>query len=115
MSSIQFADVLRSLPAGPTRIRNVANLRIKETDRLHALATELGRMGVETEVSADEIIIRPGKPPVAVRVRTYNDHRMAMSFALAGLRVDGVMIENPGCVAKTFPGFFETWNQLGRK
>ena len=111
----QTLAVIAAFAEGPTRIRNVANLRIKETDRLHALATELGRMGVETEVSADEIIIRPGKPPVAVRVRTYNDHRMAMSFALAGLRVDGVMIENPGCVAKTFPGFFETWNQLGRK
>lgn len=111
----QTLAVIAAFAEGPTTIRNVANLRIKETDRLCGLATELGRMGVETEISDDGIVIRPGKPPVAARIHTYDDHRMAMSFALSGLRVDGVTIEDPGCVAKTFPGFFDTWHQLGRK
>lgn len=109
----QTLAVLGAFAEGPTRIRNVANLRVKETDRLAALATELGRMGVETEASADGIEIRPGGRPRPAAIETYDDHRMAMSFALAGLRLDGVVIRGPGCVSKTFPGFFEAWSSLG--
>ncbi|RIK66435.1 MAG: 3-phosphoshikimate 1-carboxyvinyltransferase [Planctomycetota bacterium] len=105
----QTLAVLAAFSDGPTTIRNVANLRVKETDRLCALATELGRMGVSTEVTGDGISIRPGGPPRAAAIETYGDHRMAMSFALAGLRLDGVEIINPACVNKTFPGFFEEW------
>lgn len=108
----QTLTILAAFAEGPTRIRNVANLRVKETDRLNALATELGRMRVETEVSEDGIIIRPRGTPVAAAIETYNDHRMAMSFAIAGLRVPNVVILNPGCTAKTFPGFFELWAGL---
>lgn len=108
----QTLAVLAAFADGPTRIRNVANLRIKETDRLNALATELGRMGVDTEIHADGITIRPDRPPTAAPIRTYHDHRMAMSFALAGLRLDGMVISDPTCVSKTFPTFFETWGRL---
>jgi 3-phosphoshikimate 1-carboxyvinyltransferase len=109
----QTLAVLAAFAHGPTHIRNVANLRIKETDRLDALATQLGRLGVETEVREDSITIRPDTPPVAAAIDTYDDHRMAMSFALAGLRLHGVRIRHPDCVAKTFPAFFDLWSELG--
>ncbi len=109
----QTLAVLGALAEGPTRIRNVAGLRVKETDRLAALAAELGRLGVETEVSADGIEIHPGTGLRPAAVETYDDHRMAMSFALVGLRLDGVVIRGPGCVSKTFPEFFEEWASLG--
>jgi 3-phosphoshikimate 1-carboxyvinyltransferase len=95
---------------GPTRIRNVAHIRHKETDRIAALATELRRLGAEVEEFADGLTITP-RPLHRAEVETYNDHRMAMSLALVGLRVPGVVIKNPGCVAKTYPGF---WQDLGR-
>ena len=90
---------------GPTTIRNVAHIRHKETDRLAALATELRRLGAGVEEFADGLTITP-RPLHGAEVETYNDHRMAMSLALVGLRVPGVVIKNPGCVAKTYPGFF---------
>jgi len=109
----QTLGVLAAFAEGPTHIRNVANLRIKETNRLEALASELRHLGVETEVHEDGITVIPNKPPVAAAIDTYDDHRMAMSFALAGLRLDGVVIRNPDCVSKTFPGFFDRWAELG--
>jgi len=93
---------------GPTRIENVYNLRIKETDRLHALETELGKLGVTARTGRDWLEIVPG-PMHGAEIETYDDHRMAMSFALAGLRVPGVVILDPGCVSKTWPGFFEAF------
>jgi 3-phosphoshikimate 1-carboxyvinyltransferase len=91
---------------GPTRIHNVANLRIKETDRLAALERELGRLGARARAGPDQLEIEPG-PLRGAAIDTYEDHRMAMAFALAGLRVPGVVIRDPGCVAKTWPGYFE--------
>jgi len=105
--------VVAAFADGPTRIRNVGNLRVKETDRLFALATQLGHLGVESEVTADSITIVPSKPPTAGIIDTYDDHRMAMSFAVAGLQLDGVVIRDPGCVGKTFPEFFDMWAELG--
>jgi 3-phosphoshikimate 1-carboxyvinyltransferase len=96
---------------GPTEIRNVANLRIKETDRLAALETEIRRLGGHAEAGPDWLRVEP-RPLHGAAIETYADHRMAMSFALAGLAVPGVAIRDPGCVAKTWPGFFEaldTW------
>ena len=96
---------------GPTEIRNVANLRIKETDRLAALETEIRRLGGRAEAGPDWLRIEPG-PLHGAAIETYADHRMAMSFALAGLAVPGVSIRDPGCVAKTWPDFFaalESW------
>lgn len=108
----QTLAVLAAFSDGSTEIRNVGNLRVKETDRLFALSRELSRLGVETEVTADSIHIRPTRPPVGGIIETYDDHRMAMSFALAGLRTDGIVIKDPACVSKTFPEFFELWKEL---
>jgi 3-phosphoshikimate 1-carboxyvinyltransferase len=96
---------------GPTTIRNVAHIRHKETDRLTALATELRRVGVGVEEFEDGLTITPG-PLHGTGIETYNDHRMAMSMALIGLRVPGIVIKNPGCVAKTYPHFFTDLEQL---
>lgn len=104
--------VLAAFADGPTCIRSVSNLRIKESDRLAALSTELGRMNVATELLPDGMVIRPVAPLHPARIETYDDHRIAMSFALAGLRLDGMVIAGPGCVAKTFPGFFDEWAKL---
>jgi 3-phosphoshikimate 1-carboxyvinyltransferase len=96
---------------GVSRIRNVAHIRHKETDRLAALATELRKLGARVDELPDGLIIDPPAPKKlqAARIDTYDDHRMAMSFALAGLKVPGITIVNPDCVAKTYPGF---WRDL---
>jgi 3-phosphoshikimate 1-carboxyvinyltransferase len=109
----QTLAVLALFAEGPTNVRNVANLRIKETDRIAAVATELAKFGAKVEAREDGFSI---EPPVAVRpaaVDTYDDHRMAMSFSLAGLRVDGVVIRGAECVSKTFPEFFEVFEGMG--
>jgi 3-phosphoshikimate 1-carboxyvinyltransferase len=90
---------------GPTEIHDIANLRIKETDRLAALETEIRRLGGRAEAGPDWLRIEPA-PLRGAAVSTYEDHRIAMSFALAGLVVPGVSIRDPGCVAKTWPDFF---------
>jgi 3-phosphoshikimate 1-carboxyvinyltransferase len=95
----------------PSHIRNVANLRIKETDRLHALETELRRLGAEAHAEADALRVVPA-PLRAASIETYDDHRMAMAFALAGLRVPGVVIKDPACVTKSWPGFFDAFARL---
>jgi 3-phosphoshikimate 1-carboxyvinyltransferase len=95
----------------PSQIRNVANLRIKETDRLQALQTELRKLGAGAVAGADSLRITPG-PLHGAAIDTYDDHRMAMAFALAGLRVPGVVIKDPGCVSKSWPGYFEAFSQL---
>jgi 3-phosphoshikimate 1-carboxyvinyltransferase len=97
----------------PTTIRNVAHIRHKETDRLAALATELRRLGGDIEETADGLKIIP-RPLRGTLVETYNDHRMAMSLSLIGLKIPGVVIDNPACVAKTYPGFFNDFERLSR-
>jgi 3-phosphoshikimate 1-carboxyvinyltransferase len=96
---------------GPTTIRNVAHIRHKESDRLAALATELRRVGAEVDEFADGLTITP-RPLHGAEIETYNDHRMAMSMALVGLKVPGVVIKDPGCVAKTYPHFFDDLERL---
>jgi 3-phosphoshikimate 1-carboxyvinyltransferase len=96
---------------GPTTIRNVAHIRHKETDRLAALAVELRRVGADVEEFADGLKIT-SRPLHGAEIETYNDHRMAMSMALIGLRVPGIIIKNPGCVAKTYPHFFADLDKL---
>jgi 3-phosphoshikimate 1-carboxyvinyltransferase len=96
---------------GPTTIRNVAHIRHKETDRLTALATELRRVGAEVEEFADGLKITP-RPLHGAEIETYNDHRMAMSMALIGLKVPGIVIKNPDCVGKTYPRFWEDLEKL---
>ncbi|HIG52880.1 MAG TPA: 3-phosphoshikimate 1-carboxyvinyltransferase [Candidatus Latescibacteria bacterium] len=96
---------------GPVHIRNVEHSRWQETDRVAAMATELRRLGVEVEEHQDGISVSPSQPQPAA-VDTYEDHRVAMSFALVGLKVAGIRINDPGCVSKTFPTYFEVWQAL---
>jgi 3-phosphoshikimate 1-carboxyvinyltransferase len=91
---------------GPTTIRGVAHIRHKETDRIADLARELRKLGAAVEELEDGMRIVPAPLHGAV-IETYNDHRMAMSLALVGLRIPGVTIQNPGCTAKTYPRYFE--------
>ena len=96
---------------GPTRIRNVAHMRHKETDRVAAVVTELQRLGLSVEEHPDGMTIHPG-PLQPGSVATYDDHRMAMSFALLGLRVPGIVISDPGCTSKTYPHYFDDLDRL---
>lgn len=96
----------------PTRIRGIASARVKETDRISATCTELKRLGVSVDEYEDGMTIHPVEKMSPVVIQTYNDHRMAMSFALIGLHFDGVTLENPSCVSKTFPDFFEVLESL---
>jgi len=91
---------------GPTTIRGVGHIRHKETDRLAALATELRKLGATVDQRDDGLRITPGELHGA-EIDTYDDHRMAMSLALAGLKTPGVVIRDPGCTGKTYPGFFD--------
>jgi 3-phosphoshikimate 1-carboxyvinyltransferase len=96
---------------GPTTIHNVAHIRHKESDRIAALATELRKVGAEVEEFPDGLRITP-RPLHGAEIETYNDHRIAMSMALIGLKVPGIVIKNPGCVAKTYPGFWDDLEKL---
>jgi 3-phosphoshikimate 1-carboxyvinyltransferase len=113
----EFPDAVLALAVvalfanSPTRIENVANLRIKETDRLAALERELNKLGAHAATGPDWLTIEPG-PLRGAAIDTYDDHRMAMAFALAGLRVRGVVIREPRCVAKTWPDYFAMLEQL---
>jgi 3-phosphoshikimate 1-carboxyvinyltransferase len=112
--SAQTLAVIALFARGPTAIRNVPHLRLKETDRMAALKSELEKLGASVELTATDILITPPERLVPGRIATYADHRMAMSFALAGLVVDGIVIEDPDCVSKTFPDFFTRLAALGR-
>lgn len=103
--------VVAAFATGTTVIRNVAHLRAKECDRLSAVASELTKMGIEARAMDNELHIVGGAPNGA-EIETYDDHRMAMCFAVAGLKVPEVRILNPGCVAKSFPNYWEVFEQL---
>jgi 3-phosphoshikimate 1-carboxyvinyltransferase len=103
--------VLAALARGETRIVNVANLRIKESNRLAALVTELRRIGIAAAELPDGICIQGGVPHGA-DIETYADHRMAMAFAILGARVPGIRIGTPECVSKSYPTFFEQLQAL---
>jgi len=98
--------------SGPVRIEDVANTRVKECDRLEACAENLRRLGVPVETGPDWIEIHPGSPARDVGIKSYGDHRVVMSFAVAGLRAPGISFDDPGCVRKTFPGFHEEFAKL---
>jgi 3-phosphoshikimate 1-carboxyvinyltransferase len=102
---------LAPFAASPTRIRQVGFIRHHESDRIHALATELARLGAAVREFEDGLEVLPSLLHPAV-VETYDDHRIAMAFAVAGLKLAGVRIKNPGCVAKTYPQFFEHLSSL---
>lgn len=97
--------------AGPTRITGIGFIRRKETNRIAAVVAELRRMGIGADEEEDGFVVHPGVPKPA-DVETYDDHRMAMSFAITALVAPGVRIRNPACVSKTFPRFFEVLDRL---
>jgi len=103
--TVQTLAAVALLADGPVDITGIAHIRHKETDRIHALATELRKLGAAVEERADGLRIIPGKL-CGAEIATYDDHRMAMSMALVGLAVPGVVILDPECTKKTYPGFF---------
>lgn len=103
--------VLAAIRPGRTVIKNVAHLRVKESDRIAAVVTELGRTGIRTEETDDGLIIDGGKPHGA-EIETYNDHRIAMSFAMLGLAIPGIKIKDRDCVNKSFPCFWDELEKL---
>jgi 3-phosphoshikimate 1-carboxyvinyltransferase len=108
--TVMTLAAIAPLAEGPTTIRNVANIRIKETDRLAALVAELRRLGQGVTHGDDWLRVEP-RPIVPAVVQCYSDHRIAMSFAILGALREGITIEDPACVAKTYPGF---WDDLAR-
>jgi len=110
------AAVLALFASGPSRLRNIASWRVKETDRLAAMAAELRKLGATVEEGADFLAITPpadflrrARPSAPVAIDTYDDHRMAMCFALAAFGPVPIRINDPGCVSKTFPAYFDAW------
>ncbi len=103
--------VAAAFASGPTRITHIGNLRIKESDRLAALETELRKLGADAEAGSDWLLVR-SRAVHGAEIDTYDDHRMAMAFSLAGLILPNLVIRDPGCVAKTWPGFFEDMGRL---
>ncbi len=112
-----LSDVAQTLAAvapfatTPTRVTGIGFIRKKETDRVAAVVAELNRLGVRAEEEADGYVVHPGLPHPGA-VSTYDDHRMAMSFALLGLRCPGIEILDPDCVSKTFPSYFDVLERL---
>jgi 3-phosphoshikimate 1-carboxyvinyltransferase len=114
--TVQTLAVVAVFASGSTTIRNVSHIRHKETDRIAALARELRKLDVEVIERNDGMTICPPRRVQLqpATIETYDDHRMAMSFALAGLRLPGVRIENPSCVEKTYPKFFEDLAEISQ-
>lgn len=112
-----FSDQTMTLAAlapfakSTVRIENIGHIRLQESDRIHAVATELTRLGIKCEEEASAITIYPGMPKAGI-VQTYDDHRIAMAFALIGLKVEGIEIENPMCCKKTFEEYFDVLEKL---
>ena len=100
---------------GTTRITNIYNWRVKETDRLAAMATELRKVGAEVEEGHDYIQVTPPAQLKEAAIDTYNDHRIAMCFSLVALSDTAVVINDPGCTAKTFPDYFERFKTIQNK
>jgi 3-phosphoshikimate 1-carboxyvinyltransferase len=103
--------VVAAFAKGTTVIKNVAHLKSKESDRLSATVTELKKMGIDAACSENALVVKGGKPKGAI-IETYNDHRIAMSFAIAGLNVPGICIRNESCVEKSFPAFWQVFEGL---
>jgi 3-phosphoshikimate 1-carboxyvinyltransferase len=107
---VPTVGILAAFRKGRTVITNVAHLRIKESNRLKAMVTELNRIGIQASERPDGLVIEGG-PAHGASIETYNDHRIAMSFAVASLVTPGIEIADKKCVDKSFPGF---WRELGK-
>ncbi len=103
--------VVAAFAEGTTIIRNVSHLKAKESDRLSSVVNELVKLGIDARCSADELIVTGGSPHGA-QIETYGDHRIAMSFAVAGLVTPGVFIQDENCVKKSFPDFWNVFSGL---
>lgn len=119
--TIDMNDAPDSVPAlavvslfadGKTLIKNIENLRYKESDRIQALANELSKLGARVRTGKDFIEINPIKNYNSAVIETYNDHRIAMSFAIAQLKIPEIKIKNPECVKKSFPDFWQEFNKM---
>jgi 3-phosphoshikimate 1-carboxyvinyltransferase len=108
----QTLAVIAPFAVSPTHIGGIGFVRTKESNRISDTCTELRRLGVEVKEHPDGLTIQPSEAIRPASIHTYNDHRMAMAFALIGLRVPGVIIENPACVSKTFPDYFRVLETL---
>jgi 3-phosphoshikimate 1-carboxyvinyltransferase len=110
------AAVLALYADGPCRLRNIASWRVKETDRIAAMQAELARLGARVEATDDSLTVHPLPAGEwrAAEIRTYDDHRMAMCFSLAAFGPVAVTLLDPGCVAKTYPGYFDDFRRLLR-
>lgn len=104
--------VVAAYARGRTHITGIGNLRFKECDRIEAVRTELGKMGVTVDTTEDTMTVHGGVEPKGAIIDTYDDHRIAMAFAIAGLRTPGVVIRDPACVTKSFPDFWERFESL---
>ncbi len=111
---VQTLGAIAPFASSPITIRNVEHIRYKETDRIKAVVTELRRLGVKVEEFPDKLKIEPG-PITPAAIETYHDHRMAMAFAVTGLKVPGIVIKDPGCTAKTFPDYFTRFFRMLEK
>lgn len=109
----QTLAVVAPFASGPVRITGIGFIRNKETDRVGFVVKELQRLGIDAVEEADGYVVKPGVPKPG-SVHTYDDHRMAMSFALLGLRHPGITILNPACTSKTFPNYFDVLETLRR-
>ncbi|MBN1304974.1 MAG: 3-phosphoshikimate 1-carboxyvinyltransferase [Anaerolineales bacterium] len=110
----QTLAAIAPFASSPTRIYGIASARVKETDRVAAVCAQLARLGVSVEEHQDGLTIQPCREIRPACIRTYKDHRMAMSFSLTGLRVPGIRIEDPDCVSKTFPNYFDVLGGLNK-
>jgi len=114
--SVQTLAAVSLFADGKTRIRNIGNLKFKESDRINDTANELRKLGADIETKNDGLIIKNSKSNSKFKsaiIDSHNDHRMAMSFAIAGLRIPGIKIKNPNSVKKSFPKFFDKINDIG--
>ncbi len=110
--AVQTLAVVALFARGETRITNISHLKYKECDRIHDTARELRKIGARVITTDNEMTIIPGKLHGA-EIETYKDHRMAMSMALAGLKISGIKINNPECSAKSFPGYWDKLREIG--
>lgn len=104
--------VVAAAADGPTAVSGIGFIRAKESDRIGAVVTELRRCGVDAAEGPDGFTVTPRQAPAGALIRTYDDHRLAMAFSVLGLVAGGMRIENPGCVDKTFPGFYRALDSL---
>jgi 3-phosphoshikimate 1-carboxyvinyltransferase len=108
------AAVLALFADGPCTLRNIASWRVKETDRIAAMSAELGKLGARVEAGPDFLKVAPQALNSGVAVDTYDDHRMAMSFSLAAFGGIALRINDPECVAKTFPDYFQVFARIAQ-